>query len=49
MITHEKCTVDEYLNGDDDLPVCLCLDNDSWEGNFLAQLRQKEQEVQYED
>ena len=34
----ENCTLDEYLHGDDYLPVCVDLDNDSWDDNFLAQL-----------
>ena len=43
MPTDGRCNVDEYLN--DDLPVCMELDNDSWEAGFLKQLGQEEQEV----
>ena len=34
----EKCAVDEYVNGDDDLGVCTDLDSYSWDENFLAQI-----------
>ncbi len=36
MPTGGRCDVDEYLQGDDDLPVCM----DSWETDFLDQLGQ---------
>ena len=41
--------MDEYLSGDDNLPVCMELDSDSWEADFLKQLRQEEQEVADEE
>ena len=34
----EKCAVDEYVNGNDDLGVCTDLDSQSWDENFLAQI-----------
>ena len=37
-LAQENCTIDEYLHGDDDLPVCVDIDKDNWEENFLAQL-----------
>ena len=40
-----RCTVNEYLNGDADLPVCVDLDSESWQTDFLEQLRQEEQEA----
>ena len=43
MHTGGRCNVDKYLN--DNLPVCMELDNDSWEADFLKQLGQEEQEV----
>ena len=49
MPTDGRCNVDEYLNGDDDLPVCMQLDSDSWEADFLEQVGQEEQEVADED
>ena len=33
----------EYLHGEDDLPVCLELDTDSWEADFLDQLGEDEE------
>ena len=45
--TDGRCNMDEYLN--DDLPVCMELDNDSWEADFLKQLGQEEQEVADEE
>ena len=36
MTTEESCAVNEYLSGDDDLPVCVDLDSDNWNDNFLA-------------
>ena len=47
MPTDGRCNVDDYLN--DDLPVCMELDNDSWEADFLKQLGQEEQEVADEE
>ena len=41
--------VDEYLNGNDYLPVCMELDSDSWEANFLQQLGQEDQKVADEE
>ena len=47
--TDGRRNVDEYLNGDDDLPACMQLDSDSWEADFLKQLGQEEQEVADEE
>ncbi len=49
MPTGGRCDVDEYLQGDDDLPVCMDLNNDSWEADFLDQLGEDEQEVANEE
>ena len=35
-----SCPANEYVNGDDDLPVCVDLNDNDWEDNFLAQLGQ---------
>ena len=43
MPANEHCQVEEYLN--DDLPVCMETDSDSWEADFLQQLGQEEQQV----
>ena len=45
----ENCTLDEYLHGEDDLPVCVDLDNDSWDDNFLVQLGHNVQEINETD
>ena len=34
MPTDGRCNLDEYLSGDDNLPVCMELDSDSWEADF---------------
>ena len=44
-----RCDLDEYLQGDDDLPVCMDLDNDSWETDFLDHLGQDEEEADEEE
>ena len=44
-----RCDLDEYLHGDDDLPVCMDLDNDSWETDLLDQLGQDEKEADEEE
>ena len=39
QISHSEtcCDVDEYINGEDDMPVCMEYDND-WEDHFFAGL-----------
>ena len=32
------CTVDEFLNGDSDLPVCVEMDDDNWNITFIEEL-----------
>ena len=32
------CTVDEFLTGDSDLPVCTEMDADNWDETFVAEL-----------
>ena len=44
MPVGESCGLDEYLRGDDDLPVCVELD-DSWENKFLEQLGKEGQDL----
>ena len=44
MPTCEGCSVEEYLKGDNDLPLCTDLDNDTWDANFLSQLGQQVEE-----
>lgn len=36
--TEASCSVSEFINGDDDLPVCFELDNDHWEEQFFSSI-----------
>lgn len=38
VTTQEKCTLDEHLNGDDVLTICVDLHSDSQEESFLCSL-----------
>ncbi len=49
MGPEHSCSADEYLHGDDDLPVCVDLGGDNWEANFLAQLNQSSTTEDAED
>ena len=39
-----RCTVDEYLTGDSDLPVSADMDDDNWDRTFLEELGNKQYE-----
>ena len=41
MGTIGACSTSEYINGDNELPVCADLDDDHWEDNFMESLTQK--------
>ena len=41
MGTHDTCSEEEYVYGDDDLPVCDDLDDETWEENFTDNLAQE--------
>ena len=45
MSGHKACPLEEYVNGDSDLPVCLDVDDNSWENTFFAHLGQEEEEA----
>ena len=49
MNTVECCTNNKYVSGDDCLAVCVDLDDDKWEDNFMADLAGKHNEVEGED
>ena len=34
----ESCTPQEFISGDDDLPVCVEMDDENWEETFLEEL-----------
>ena len=40
MSENEACTLQEYVNGEEDLPVCREIDNGSWESSFFETLGQ---------
>ncbi len=44
-----RCSVDEYLTGEDELPICVDMDSENWEGEFMAQLGREEQQKVVED
>ena len=38
VVPGDRCSVDEYIEGDDSLAVCTDLDHENCEANFLAEL-----------
>ena len=44
MPNGQRCSVEDYLKGDDDLPICTDFDSNLWEDNFLSELGQQEPE-----
>ena len=36
--TEDNCSVNEYINGDDNLPVCFEFDNEQWEEQFFSSI-----------
>ncbi len=48
MSNGEKCSADEYINGDNDLDFCFDLSNDNWENEFLTMLV-SDQEIRCDD
>ena len=49
MSGHEACPLEKYVNGDNDLPVYLDVDDNSWENTFFAHLGQEEEEASEDD
>ena len=49
MPTAEACTADEYINGDNIVPVCVEYDNDTWEDSFFAGLGESSQAIEDEE
>ena len=41
----ESCTPQEFVGGDDDLPVCAEMDNENWEKTFFDELSEREADV----
>ena len=42
MSEHDTCSAEEYVSGDNDLVVCVDLDDQKWEENFMDNLVQEE-------
>ena len=42
----ESCTPQEFISGDDDLPVCVEMDEENWESTFLEELTAAEGEAE---
>ena len=40
----ESCGMEEYVEGDNDLPVCPDLDNENWGNMFMSELGQEKEE-----
>ena len=45
MGTLHQCSVEEYVNGDNSLSVCVDMDDDQWDENFLDSLTEEEEPV----
>ena len=43
------CTLDEFLTGDSDLPVCVEMDDENWETDFFEELGQSQEAVEEEE
>ena len=44
MPTEGRCTLKEYLEGENELQVCVGTGGDDWKSNFFQQLGGKDQE-----
>ena len=47
--TEQTCPATQYFHGNDNLPVCMDVDGNYWEDNFVAQLGQPSPMEQDED
>ena len=36
--SEQRCSLAEYLRGDEEVPVCVDTDGEDWDANFIAQL-----------
>ena len=41
MTGYDHCPLEEYVNGEDDVPVCLDACSDAWEEEFFDDLGQE--------
>ena len=44
MPVDERCTLEEYLQGDGNLPVFIGQDNENWDATFMEELGQDQQD-----
>ena len=44
-----SCSPQEYVNGEDTIPICNDMDDATWEEDFLERLGQEESEPEEED
>ena len=45
----EGCRPEEYLNGDDDIPVGLDTSDDTWEDNFMSSIGNEQDDEEDDD
>ena len=45
----DHCPLEEYVNGEDDVPVCLDACSDTWEEEFFDNLGQEDQGEDQDD
>ena len=38
MNGQDSCTLEEYVNGEDNIPVCMEFYSDRWDGNFFCRI-----------
>ena len=43
-----SCTIEDYVNGDNDLPICIGMNDDQWDEDFLLQLNESEEGIEEE-
>ena len=49
MGTLHQCSVEEYVNGDNSLSVCVDMDDDQWDASFLDSLTEEEEPMTAEE
>ena len=49
MGTLHQCSVEEYVNGDNSLSVCVDMDDDQWDASFLDSLTEEEEPMSLTD
>ncbi len=45
----DACSVQEYANGDDEIPVCIEMDDNSWDESFMLHLQEPANNSQQDD